>query len=92
MGHRITAMKMRSIFPWLLTLVLLFVGTQADAQCAMCTKAAMDGLKDGNTASAGLNTGILYIVSFPYILAVLIAVAFFYYKRKDKREEQELAI
>lgn len=92
MGPRITAMQMRTIFPLLLTFVLLILASEVDAQCAMCTKAAMDGLKDGSTSSAGLNTGILYIVSFPYILAVLIAVAFFYYKRKDKREEQELAL
>jgi len=40
----------------------------ANAQCAMCTIAAEQGVKNGNTQSKGLNTGVLYLMSIPYVL------------------------
>lgn len=42
--------------------------TTASAQCAMCTIAAEQGVKNGNTQSKGLNTGVLYLMSIPYLL------------------------
>ena len=79
---------MRSILPFLILGLLLTVGFEADAQCAMCSKAAMDGIKDGNTASAGLNAGILYLVSLPYLLGLTIAALWFYKRRMARLEAQ----
>lgn len=44
------------------------IRTTASAQCAMCTIAAEQGVKNGNTQSKGLNTGVLYLMSIPYLL------------------------
>ena len=48
------------------------------AQCSMC-KAVVESIKDKNAAeiAEGLNFGILYIMSIPYILMVVIAWVFF---------------
>lgn len=65
----------------------LLAGFAGQAQCAMCTKAAMDGMKDGATTSAGINDGILYLLSMPYLLAFSIAAAFFWWRWRARREE-----
>ena len=56
------------------------------AQCAMCTKTAMDAMKDGNTASLGLNDAILYLLSLPYVLALTIGGLWWYRHRRIARE------
>jgi hypothetical protein len=49
----------------LLSIIFLFFIQMANAQCAMC-KAVVEG---GNPEEAeGLNSGILYLMIFPYIL------------------------
>lgn len=68
-------------------LLTTFAAFAGQAQCAMCTKAAMDGMKDGATTSAGINDGILYLLSMPYLLALSIAAAFFWWRWRARREE-----
>ena len=64
-------------------LFLLFVlGFQiTNAQCAMC-KAVVES---GNASEAeGLNTGILYLMIFPYILVGTLLYFIIRYRRKQK--------
>ena len=76
---------MKRFLPLILLAALIFVVTlPADAQCAMCTKAAMDGIKDGNTTSMGINDAILVLLAMPYILAGSIAAMWFYKRRQAK--------
>jgi len=58
---------------WWLVFILLLIVDISFGQCSMCQKGAQDGGKAG-----GLNTGILYLMSVPYIL--FGCVAFFWYK------------
>ena len=52
-----------------------------NAQCAMC-KAVVES---GNASEAeGLNTGILYLMIFPYILVGTLLYFIIKYKRKQK--------
>jgi len=53
------------------------------AQCAMCTINAEQGVKNGNTQAAGLNTGVVYLLVIPYILAT--AVGIIWYKKYRKK-------
>lgn len=53
------------------TLFLLFI-QMANAQCAMCRAVVESG---NPSAAEGLNSGILYLMIFPYIL---IGVLFFF--------------
>jgi len=68
----------------LLILVLLLSG-DATAQCPMCRMAAETNLQNGGTEGKGLNTGILYILSLPYILVGVIG--FIWWKNRKKEAE-----
>jgi hypothetical protein len=58
------------------------IRTPASAQCAMCTIAAEQGVKNGNTQSKGLNTGVLYLMSIPYLLIGGLGVLWYLKFRK----------
>ena len=61
--------------------ILLFLSYfMSNAQCAMCRAVVESG--DPEQAK-GLNTGILYLMIFPYLLVGLFFY-FFYKKRKNK--------
>lgn len=73
----------------LLLLLALLVFTQIDAvaQCAMCRTTVESSISTGRTNIAtGLNTGILYLLSAPYLLVGAIAFLWF---RQSKQEQQE---
>jgi len=55
----------------------------SNAQCAMCKRIAETNQKSGeNKAGRGLNKGILYLLSLPYIIGGIGAVA--WYKNRKK--------
>jgi len=69
-------------------LILFFVGfvIDADAQCAMCRAQ----LETADNASAeakntGINSGILYLMLFPYLL--IGGIAFLWYRSSQKNKE-----
>jgi hypothetical protein len=70
----------------ILITMILFIGiySTASAQCAMCRASTASNMNNKNTNSpkvgAGLNTGILYLMSIPYIVGGL--GAFFYWRNK----------
>lgn len=85
--HRFTA-YMRKKY-WLLTLlfvfILLFVTEPANAQCSMCKVTAESSIEDGKSSIAlGLNTGILYLASFPYLL--IGGLIFLWYRRYKRKQ------
>ena len=64
---------------------LFIVATiRLNAQCAMCKAAVEANLKDGGSAGAGLNEGILYLMAMPYI-AMLLFGAFYYLQKRKKQ-------
>jgi len=58
------------------------------AQCPMCKIGAESNLKNGGTAANGLNTGILYMLSLPYLLVG--TVGFIWWKNRNREEEEEV--
>jgi hypothetical protein len=80
---------MRSLFikPLLIIVVLfvlsLAINTKTNAQCAMCKATAESNMKEQtNNYGAGLNKGILYLLSMPYILGG-IGIFIWYRHRKQ---------
>ena len=64
-----------------LFIAFLFLVEVANAQCAMC-KAVVES---GNASEAeGLNTGILYLMVFPYILVGTLLYFIVKYRRRNK--------
>ncbi len=54
------------------------------AQCAMCRATAESALRSGNAMAGGLNTGIVYLMAFPYI-AMGMAAFIWYRHHKNQR-------
>lgn len=53
------------------------------AQCAMCRSTLENNVSQGEPGiAAGINTGILYLLAFPYLAALIIG--YFWY-RNSKR-------
>ena len=76
-------MKKILIFSVILIALFLLVGQDIMAQCAMCRATVENNLNSGaSSVGAGLNTGILYLMAFPYIL--LSVIAFIWYRNYKK--------
>lgn len=65
----------------LLLLLLIFSVFNVDSQCAMCRAVAESSKEAGSTIANGLNTGILYLMSFPYILLLFAFLALYFSKK-----------
>ncbi len=63
-------LRFKKYFPVLLILlVIVFLNTNATAQCAMCKQAAESSLKNNpHSMARSLNSGILYLMAVPYLL------------------------
>ncbi|RMF03726.1 MAG: hypothetical protein D6772_01750 [Bacteroidetes bacterium] len=84
-------MKMlKNIFPFLLILgLMLFAQTDLVAQCPMCRMTAESNMQHGGgTEGKGLNNGILFLLSMPYLL--IATLAYIWWRNKKKNRELEL--
>lgn len=74
---------LKKIFFALLITVSSFVfASRANAQCSMCTISAEQGTKNGNTQGKGLNSGIIYLLAFPYVLIAGVGIIWYRNYRK----------
>lgn len=67
---------------FLFFILIVAIQPNAQAQCAMCTVNAEMGVKNGNTQSKGLNSGVLYLLAFPFLLAGGVGVLWYTSYRK----------
>lgn len=67
----------------LLAVFMLF-SAELDAQCAMCKASLESNLNGEESVGGGINDGILYIMSLPYIL--FVTVGFLLYKHYKKTQ------
>ncbi len=68
-------------------LFLIAFSTSADAQCAMCSLAAEQNMKDGGTYGKGLNKGILMLLTLPYLLIGFFGYQIYKSKTASKQSE-----
>jgi hypothetical protein len=70
--------------------VLLVITSSADlaAQCAMCKATVTENVISGKGKGQGLNSGILYLMAFPYIIASVIG--YFWYSAYKKKQKAAL--
>ncbi len=64
-------------------LLVMSVSVDVVAQCPMCKIAAESNLENGGTAGKGLNQGILWMFSMPYVMVGLIGFLWYRNKRDD---------
>ena len=71
--------------------VLLLIASSGDvaAQCAMCKATVTENVISGKGKGQGLNSGILYLMAFPYIIASVIG--YFWYRAYKKKQHTALS-
>ena len=74
--------EMKNKIILLITIAVLLITIDVNAQCAMCKAVVETNLETGDTKGMGLNSGILYLMAFPYIAATVFAILFFLQKKK----------
>ena len=70
-------------------LIVLLIGIFAidmQAQCPMCRMSAESNLAEGGTAGKGLNKGILYMLSMPYLLVGTLGYLWWRNRRRVSEE------
>ncbi len=74
-------MKFKRVISYCVLLVLLLIGNaNTYAQCAMCKTSVESDLNNGGSIGKELNTGILYLMTLPYI--ILMLGAYFFFKKQ----------
>lgn len=72
-------------------LVVINLGNQVWAQCAMCRVSVENNIAAGETSlGSGLNTGILYLMVMPYLM--LAVIAYFWFKQSKKETTQRMKL
>jgi hypothetical protein len=71
----------------LLMIGFVLIGIDANAQCAMCRATIESTISNGRSNLAtGLNTGILYLLSAPYLAVGVVTFLWFRQSKKVQRE------
>ena len=78
-------MKRTLILVLLVIIIVAFPSMEILAQCPMCRAAAESNLAAGGTEGKGLNKGILYMLSLPYLLVATIGYIWW----RNKKEESK---
>lgn len=65
-------------------LVMTIIDAPLDAQCAMC-KASVETSNNASDLAQGLNSGILYLMSIPYVLIFGLGYFILRSQRRAKR-------
>lgn len=69
--------------------ILAFSETELAAQCAMCKATAENSIREGKaTIGLGINTGILYLAAFPYL--IVATLGYLWYRGNRKRKLMDL--
>ncbi len=67
---------------WLLVFLML-LPLSGEAQCAMCKAVAESSQQGGSSIADGLNSGIMYLMAFPYL--IMGAVGYAIYRHRKQR-------
>jgi hypothetical protein len=73
----------------MLSLLLLMNPAATFAQCAMCRAQLENNVSNGDTGiAAGINIGIMYLLSMPYL--IVLVLGFLWYKTSRKNANSQL--
>lgn len=76
---------MKKVVVLCLIFALVAVGGDLLAQCPMCRATAESNLANGGTEGKGLNQGILFLLSTPYVIVVILGYIWW----RNRRQERE---
>lgn len=66
----------------LIFFVALISTIDLSAQCAMCKAVVESNMESGSSVGKGLNTGILYLMSIPYLAIFLFGTVWYYQNKR----------
>ena len=69
-----------------IVMLMSVIDSEAIAQCPMCRMSAESNLKDGGSAGKGLNKGILYMLTMPYLLVG--GIGFLWWKNRRRLSDE----
>jgi len=72
----------KSIAVFLFSFILTLFTFQSFSQCAMCKRTVETSQSENNNSGRGLNKGIIYLLSVPYLLGGIGFIA--WYKNRKK--------
>jgi hypothetical protein len=76
--------SMQKIISVVMIFYCLSFSSYSNAQCAMCRAGAESNLKSKeNNVGKGLNNGILYLMSVPYLMGGVAAIIYFKHRKKN---------
>ncbi|RPG58574.1 MAG: hypothetical protein CBD51_004905 [Flavobacteriales bacterium TMED191] len=64
-------------------IIFVIFNININAQCSMCRAVAESSQSGGSSIADGLNTGILYLMMFPYLL-LIYALIRLYFREKQQ--------
>lgn len=67
-------------------MLLIILATDAQAQCAMCAAVTESSKAEGSTQADGINNGIMYIFTMPYL--IIGTIVFFWLRARRKAKVQ----
>lgn len=68
----------------------LMTSVASYSQCAMCRAQLENNVSNGDVGiAAGINTGILYLLSMPYL--IILVLGFFWYKSSRKNASNQFS-
>jgi heme/copper-type cytochrome/quinol oxidase subunit 2 len=67
---------------FVMLVLAIFMSLSTWAQCAMCKATAESGQAAGSTEASGLNSGILYLMVFPYLIMAAVGIAWYRSQKK----------
>lgn len=73
---------------FVMLIVFCWLSPDLSAQCPMCKMSAESNLKDGGTMGKGLNLGILFLLSLPYLFVGTLGYVW-YRNRKNYDESRD---
>lgn len=77
---------MKKLLAFALIFVVLSVSVDVFAQgCPMCKTALEEARNNGSSVGNSLNSGILYLLALPYLIAATFGVIWFKNSRAKKR-------
>ncbi|MBT1705245.1 hypothetical protein [Chryseosolibacter indicus] len=73
--------------------ILILAITHVEAQCAMCRSTLENNFSNGNPGIAsGINTGILYLLSMPYLAAAVIGYLWYKTSKNARKKLSDSVI
>ncbi len=75
-------MNKKVLITAILIVLISLIATDIIAQCPMCKMAVESNQQNGGTSAQGLNNGILYLLSMPYLL--IGALVFIWIRNRKK--------